>query len=54
MGRSERCEGEAVVITGNHKDHGWTDLRREANVFTIRAEDLIYVCAWSEPMAMAD
>ena len=43
-----------MTITGNHEDYGHTELRREANVFTIQAENLSFVRAWGEPMEMAD
>ena len=54
IGRQERREGDVVIITGSHEDHGRTELRREAGVFTIRAEDLSFVRSWGEPMEMAD
>lgn len=52
--RKERREGDVVTITGNHEDHGRTELRREANVFTIKAEDLSFICDAFAPIEMAD
>ena len=43
LNRHERRDGDVVIITGSHEDHGRVTLRREAGVFTIEADSLEFV-----------
>ena len=52
--RSERREGEVLIITGKHEDHGRVTLRREEGVFTVEAESTEFVRPWGEAMERAD